>query len=73
MGLLNVVVAQLCVKDEKLFKDRSLMLAPRSCSKSCVIATSIVERRTWRKIKKLLKIFCNCNFYRGKENLEKDQ
>jgi hypothetical protein len=42
MGLLNVV-AQLHVKDVKLFKERSLMLASRSCSKSCVIATSIVE------------------------------
>jgi len=42
MGLLNVM-AKLRVKDEKLFKERSLMLAPRSCSKSCVIATSIVE------------------------------
>jgi len=42
MGLLNVV-AQLCVKDEKLFKEKSLMLAPISCSKSYVIATSIME------------------------------
>jgi hypothetical protein len=36
-------MTQMHVKDEKLFKERSLLLTPRSCSKSCVIATSFME------------------------------
>jgi len=51
MVLLNVVVAQLRVKDEKL----------------------IQREESYASSKQLLKILCNCNFYRGKENLEKDQ